>query len=59
MLLGTVMKGYNAVYFREWIELVFEVVTQFFLLLVLFGFMDYMIIAKWLTNWDDPASNSF
>lgn len=53
MLLGTVMKGFNAYYFREWIELAFEVVTQFVLLLVLFGFMDYMIISKWLTNWDD------
>ena len=53
MLLGTVMKGFNAHYFKEWIELAFEVVTQFVLLLVLFGFMDYMIITKWLTNWDD------
>jgi V-type H+-transporting ATPase subunit a len=52
MLFGTVMKGFNAVYFKDWIELVVEVVTQFRLLLVLFGFMDYMIIIKWLTNWD-------
>ena len=52
MLFGTVMKGFNAVYFKDWVELVFEVVTQFLLLLVLFGFMDYMIIIKWLTNWD-------
>jgi V-type H+-transporting ATPase subunit a len=59
MLLGTVMKGFNAVFFKDWIELVFEVITQALLLIVLFGFMDYMIIAKWLTNWEDPDSNSF
>jgi V-type H+-transporting ATPase subunit a len=53
MLLGTCMKGFNAVYFGDYIELVFEVFTQLLLLLVLFGFMDYMIIVKWLTNWRD------
>lgn len=59
MLMGTVMKGFNAVYFKDWIELVFEVITQALLLIVLFGFMDYMIISKWLTNWEDPESNTF
>lgn len=59
MLLGTVMKGFNAHYHKDFIELIFEVVTQFLLLLVLFGFMDYMIITKWLTNWEDQPSNSF
>ena len=59
MLLGTMMKGFNAVYFKEYVELAFEVVTQALLLIVLFGFMDYMIISKWLTNWDDASLNSF
>ena len=53
MLLGTTMKGFNAVYFKEYIELIFEVITQFLLLVVLFGFMDYMIISKWVTNWEE------
>lgn len=53
------MKGFNAVYFKEYIELIFEVFTQFFLLVVLFGFMDYMIIKKWVTNWEDDEANSF
>ena len=55
MLLGTCMKGFNAVFFKDYIELVFEVFTQALLLLVLFGFMDYMIIIKWLTNWNDDS----
>lgn len=55
MLMGTCMKGFNAVYFKDYIELVFECFTQLLLLTVLFGFMDYMIIIKWLTNWNDDA----
>jgi len=51
MLLGTVMKGFNAVYFKSWIELVFDVFTQIALLCALFGFMDIMIFIKWTTDW--------
>ena len=55
MLLGTLMKGFNAVYFKDYIELFFEVITQALLLIVLFGYMDFMIITKWLTNWEDDT----
>lgn len=53
MAFGTIMKGYNALYFKRYSELVFEVTTQFLLLMALFGFMDLLIIEKWLTNYDD------
>jgi vacuolar-type H+-ATPase subunit I/STV1 len=52
MLLGTFMKGFNAVYFKRWVELVFDVFTQIALLMALFGFMDIMIFVKWMTDWD-------
>ena len=32
--------------------MVFEGFTQFVMLTFLFGFMDFMIIGKWLTDWD-------
>jgi V-type H+-transporting ATPase subunit a len=51
MLLGTCMKGLNDIYFKKYLSFVFVVVTQIFLMLALFGFMDYMIIVKWLTDW--------
>jgi V-type H+-transporting ATPase subunit a len=51
MLLGTIMKGFNAIYFGRWVEFFFEVIAQIVLLCVLFGFMDYLIISKWLTDW--------
>lgn len=52
MTLGTVIKGFNAVYHKRWTELIFEVLTQIVLLMCLFGFMDMMIIIKWLTDWE-------
>jgi V-type H+-transporting ATPase subunit a len=52
MTLGTLMKGANAIYFRRYTVLVFEVFTQIALLMALFGFMDLMIIIKWTTDWE-------
>jgi V-type H+-transporting ATPase subunit a len=52
MLLGTSMKGFNALYFKRFGEFFFDAISQIFLLLALFGFMDYMIIVKWTTDWD-------
>ena len=52
MLLGTSMKGFNALYFKRYGEFFFDVISQVLLLLALFGFMDYMIIVKWTTDWD-------
>jgi V-type H+-transporting ATPase subunit a len=53
MSLGTLMKGFNALYFKRYGEFLFDFLSQIFLILVLFGFMDYLIIAKWTTNWDE------
>jgi hypothetical protein len=52
MLIGTFLKGMNAVYHRRGIEFIFVVVTQVLLMCALFGFMDWLIIVKWTTNWD-------
>ena len=52
MLLGTFMKGFNAIYFKRYGELIFDVISQILLLVCLFGFMDYMIIVKWTTDWE-------
>ena len=51
MLLGICMKGANAFYFNRRIELFSEVLTQIALLVALFGFMDFMIVVKWTTDW--------
>lgn len=51
MTLGTFMKGANSLYFRNYVDLIFEVVTQVVLMMALFGLMDLMIIVKWTTDW--------
>jgi V-type H+-transporting ATPase subunit a len=52
MSLGILMKGANAYQQRSLIDFFFEFVPQITVLLCLFGFMDLMIIIKWLTNWE-------
>jgi vacuolar-type H+-ATPase subunit I/STV1 len=52
MSLGTVIKGFNAVFHKNWVVLIFEVFTQITLLMCLFGFMDLLIFIKWTTDWE-------
>lgn len=52
MTIGIIIKGMNALFFKRWSEFVFEFLTQLIILTSLFGFMDYLIVAKWTTNWE-------
>ena len=49
MSLGIFMRGVNNIYFRQKIDFIFEFIPQILLLWVLFGWMDALIIGKWLT----------
>ena len=53
MSLGITMKAFNAVHFRRPIDFIFEFIPQLILLWALFGWMNVLIIAKWLTYWPD------
>ena len=48
MSMGIIMKGMNAMYFRKPLDFIFEFIPQIILILALFGWMDLLIIAKWL-----------
>lgn len=52
MTLGIICKGLNCVYKKSALDFVFEFIPQLVFLLCLFGFMDLLIILKWLTNWE-------
>jgi V-type H+-transporting ATPase subunit a len=54
MSLGIFMKAFNKIHFRLPIDFIFEFIPQIVLLWALFGWMDLLIIVKWLTNWSDP-----
>ncbi len=47
MSLGIIMKGFNALYFKNRLDFFFEFIPQIVLLLALFGWMDTLIIGKW------------
>jgi V-type H+-transporting ATPase subunit a len=55
MALGICMKAFNNIHFGKTIDFFFEFIPQIVLLMVLFGWMDFLIIVKWLrtTNIDD------
>ncbi len=58
MSLGICMKGFNAVYFGSKLDFFCEFVPQIILLLVLFGYMDALIVIKWLTDYSGKESRA-
>lgn len=48
MSMGILMKGLNSIHFRNRLDFWFEFVPAFLLLFALFGWMDILIIGKWL-----------
>lgn len=57
MSLGIIMKAFNSIHFGRTVEFIFEFIPQIIFLLVLFGWMDLLIVAKWLTTVDIDSSN--
>lgn len=51
MSLGVFMKAFNSLYYKRYIDFFFEFIPQILLLLALFGFMDLIIIIKWMTDY--------
>lgn len=58
MTLGIVMKGVNAVHFGSKLDFFTEFLPQLILLLVLFGYMDILIVLKWLTDFTHVESTA-
>lgn len=59
MSIGIIMKGTNAVYFKDPVTLIAEVIFGLIILLGLFGWMDALIIAKWFhyTDIEDTGTD--
>ena len=53
MVLGIVLKGVNSIFEKNFIEFIFVFIPQLILMLALFGYMDFFIIVKWNTNYDN------
>ena len=51
MVLGILLKGLNAIFQKDFTELIFVFVPQLVLMLILFGYMDFLIFVKWSTEY--------
>lgn len=51
MTAGVLLKASNAMYFKSKMDFVFEFIPQILFLLLLFGYMDFLIIYKWTVDW--------
>jgi V-type H+-transporting ATPase subunit a len=51
MTVGVIIKALNSRYFKRTLDFYFEFIPQFIFLVFLFGYMDFLIVYKWLKNW--------
>lgn len=48
MTLGIFVKASNAIYFKNWLDFIFEFIPQLVFMTCLFAYMDFLIVFKWL-----------
>lgn len=58
MTFGILMKGLNCIHFGIWLDFIFEFLPQITFFLCTFGYMDFMIIYKWLHVYDPSTAPS-
>jgi V-type H+-transporting ATPase subunit a len=52
MFMGTCLKGINAIFFSEKLDLLFEVIPMILFAASLFVYMIFLIVMKWSINWN-------
>ena len=58
MSVGVAIKAFNSIFFKKYLDLFCEFFPQFILLVSLFGYMDFLIVFKWLKDWSGSLGNS-
>ena len=51
MTLGVFVKASNSIHFGRWLDFFFEFLPQLIFMVLLFGYMDFLIVYKWLVDW--------
>ena len=51
MVIGIILKGINCIFEKDYVELIFVFFPQIILMLILFGYMDFLIFVKWSTKY--------
>jgi V-type H+-transporting ATPase subunit a len=58
MSIGICLKGSNNLYYGHWVDFLFEFLPQIVVMMCMFGYMDMLIVWKWLTNWEGHTGES-
>lgn len=58
MVFGIIMKGMNSIYFKNYVDFIFEFIPQIIFMTLLFGYMCIMIFIKWATDWSHDTSKA-
>ena len=58
MFMGVCLKLVNSLHFGKTLDILYEFIPQAIFLLALFGYMDLLIILKWLTNYEGRLSEA-
>ena len=58
MILGLLLKGLNGIFFRDYVDFLFEFIPQLIFMCLLFGYMILMIYIKWGTDWSEDTSKA-
>merc|ERR1719393_792718 len=56
MIVGVLLRFSNALHERNAVDFVFECVPMLVFMVCFFGYMDYMILYKWVTPMENPPS---
>ena len=52
MVIGIILKGCNAIHEKEFSEFIFIFLPQLIMMLIMFGYMDFLIFVKWNTTYE-------
>ncbi|CAD8160401.1 unnamed protein product [Paramecium octaurelia] len=58
MLFGILMKGVNTLYFKNYVDFFCEFIPQLLFMICTFGWMDFIIIVKWLNSYQNNTDPS-
>ncbi|RYY37977.1 V-type ATPase 116kDa subunit family protein [archaeon] len=56
MMGGLVLKLLNAMYYKNMIDVFCECIPQIVFMTALFGYMVFLIVYKWVIDWNDPLT---
>ena len=54
MSFGIILKAVNSLHFKKKLDFYFEFIPQLLFMVLMFGYMDFLIIFKWLKPWAWP-----